>query len=97
MAECKHTAWAVVQSPTDPEMYAVEGIYLVADHLPIEDARLIAAAPELLEALKSLVADEWSEMDDDDLTYEVSQGNQMVIPYIAARAAISKAEGRSHD
>lgn len=44
--------WNVVPSPTDPEMYAVEGVYLVADALPIEDADLIAAAPDLLKALQ---------------------------------------------
>lgn len=43
--------WAVVQSPTDPEMYAVEGVYLVADDLPIEDANMIAAAPMLRDEL----------------------------------------------
>lgn len=43
--------WQVIPSPTDPEMFAVQGVYLVADNLPIEDARLIAAAPALLEAL----------------------------------------------
>lgn len=46
--------WEVIVSPTDPEMYAVKGVYLVADCLPIEDARLIAAAPELLEALEAI-------------------------------------------
>lgn len=45
----KHTPWVVVASPTDAEMCAVRGLYLVADLLPVEDARLIAAAPELLE------------------------------------------------
>ncbi|HWV54026.1 hypothetical protein [Pseudorhodoplanes sp.] len=59
-----------------------------------EEARLIAAAPDMLEALKALVDDQWDEMDDEDLQYELSQGNEMVRPYIAARAAIAKAEGR---
>lgn len=45
-----HTPWVVIASPTDAEMYAVQGVYLVADDLPIEDARLIAAAPDLLAA-----------------------------------------------
>jgi len=43
--------WEMVQSPTDPEMFAVQGSYLVADCLPIEDAHLIANAPKLLDAL----------------------------------------------
>ncbi len=45
-----HTPWAVIASPTDAEMYAVQGVYLVADKLPIEDAHLIASAPDLLAA-----------------------------------------------
>jgi len=40
--------WHVEQSPTDPEMFAVVGHYLVADALPIEDAKLIAASKDLL-------------------------------------------------
>lgn len=50
-------AWQVVASPTDPEMFAVRGVYLVADNLPIEDANLIAAAPALLAALEEIVSD----------------------------------------
>ena len=47
--------WSVAQSPTDPDMYCVGGSYIVADCLPIEDARLIAAAPDLLAALENVV------------------------------------------
>lgn len=46
--------WIVIQSPTDPEMYAVMGVYLVADKLPIEDAILISYAPEMLTELKGI-------------------------------------------
>ena len=48
----------------------------------IEDARLIAAAPELLEALKELA----------DL-YDTDEGCRSLPEYIAARAAIVKAIG----
>jgi hypothetical protein len=51
----QHTPWAVIQSPTDPEMSAVHGVYLVADNLPIEDAILIAAAPEMRSALEGVM------------------------------------------
>lgn len=50
------TPWTVQISKTDPETFEVRGAYLVADHLPIEDAVLIAAAPELSEALCDLMA-----------------------------------------
>ena len=49
--------WAIIQSPTDAEMYAVQGVYLVADKLPIEDAKLIAAAPHMLKSLRKLTAE----------------------------------------
>jgi hypothetical protein len=52
----KSVKWHIVPSMTDPEMFAVKGHYefgdlhpeyIVADNVPIEDATLIAAAPEL--------------------------------------------------
>lgn len=46
--------WRVEVGVSDPEMYSVKGSYLVADYLPIEDARLIAAAPDLLEACEAV-------------------------------------------
>ncbi len=85
----KHTPrrWAVIASPTDPEMYAVRGAYLVADNLPIEDAHKIAAVDDLLEALEALVArhrafctsPDWSGKDD--------------VRQALAQAAILKARG----
>lgn len=48
--------WHVIQSPTDPEMYAVQGEYLVADRLPIEDANLIAASEQLLQLARDFAA-----------------------------------------
>jgi hypothetical protein len=75
----KHTPWAVIASPTDPEMYAVRGAYLVADNLPIEDAHKIAAAPDLLKALEALVN-----------SFEKHRPKAL---WDAARDAIAKAKG----
>jgi len=47
-------------------------------HLPEDNARLIAAAPEMLEALKAVVA----------------VADRKTVEFDAARAAIAKAEGR---
>lgn len=106
MSGSKHTPgpWSVSKDGDDYNItYNDDGNWLATvydDDDPFEgrpeaDARLIASAPELLEALKALASEEWSEMDDDDLAYELSQGNEMVRSYIAARAALAKAEGRS--
>lgn len=46
--------WTVQQSKSDPGTMEVRGAYLVADHLPIEDANLIAAAPDLYDALRTI-------------------------------------------
>ena len=52
------------------------------------NARLIAAAPEMLEALKALVAYQA----DNETEY---LGMQQIIAYQRAKAAIAKAEGRA--
>ncbi len=61
-------------------MSAVHGVYLVADNLPIEDARLIAAAPVLLAELIAAV-----EIMDDQLCGDFPES------LAAMRAAIAKA------
>lgn len=76
--------WAVIASPTDPDMYAVCGAYLVADKLPIEDARLIAAAPDLLAALNAIA----------NGTVDPAIGLYLAVRYENfARAAIAKVRG----
>lgn len=59
---------------------------LVARRLTEANARLIAAAPDMLEALKA--AEEW-------MTREVAETRRMTLPPALgiARAAIAKAEG----
>ena len=79
MSAPMHTPWKVLPSPTDRELYAVAGEYLVADGLPIEDARLIAAAPCLLEALRFYASEAFD-----------GYGNRLGAK---ARAAILKATG----
>ena len=76
--------WRVVQSETDPELYAVRGVYLVADKLPLEDARLIAAAPEMLVMLCQYA---------DDLRYP-PEGDSRERRLAAVQAMIAKATGK---
>lgn len=90
------TPWRVVASKAYPEMYAVEGAYLVADNLPVEDANAIAAAPDLLDAVKGLLQayskpDERLCCDGRDCGCMGSTVHQMAEHY--ARKAIAKAKG----
>lgn len=78
--------WSVAQSPTDPDMYCVGGSYIVADCLPIEDARLIAAAPDLLEALQGLLAGVYGD------GYVLPAG---AVATCRARTTIAKATGNA--
>jgi acyl-coenzyme A synthetase/AMP-(fatty) acid ligase len=96
----EHTHTLVV---VDPEGYYAEGQYPARDedgyYLPddridcsehkVATARLIAAAPELLEALEAVVKT-LSDQDDEGL---IEHAQQM----IDARAAIAKATGATHD
>lgn len=84
--ETQYAPWSIVKSLREPEMYAVQGAYLVADFLPIEDARLIAASPELLKAAKRalrFIANTEGEMG------ETLESGDML------RAAIAKAIGEA--
>jgi hypothetical protein len=88
--------WAVIVSPTDPEMYAVRGVYLVADKLSIEDACLIAEAPKLLEALEALVARHRAFCTSPDWNGPDWNGKDDVEQALA-QAAILKARGGYND
>jgi hypothetical protein len=65
-------------------VYAANGMRVGTDHLSEDDARLIAASPDLLEACKALVR------------FVDSHGSEHInrVPFAAARAAIAKAEGK---
>jgi hypothetical protein len=55
----------------------------------IANARLIAAAPELLQALENLVA-KYDAMQDGNISAQLTNGD-----FFAARAAIAKAKGQA--
>src|SRR5262249_7521003 len=60
-----------------------------------EVARLIAAAPKLLIALRDLVGDcGYRTMSDDELRHEESLGNEFAPILLAARAALADAAGQ---
>jgi len=87
MSEFKHTtgAWEVLEASWDEDgnvRYSLAGIKQAS----VADARLIAAAPELLEALEAIT----------DL-YDTDEGCRSLPEYNAARAAIAKATGGTND
>jgi hypothetical protein len=58
------------------------------------DARLIASAPDLLAALKGCLPGlGWANYSDEEIAHELSRGNEQVSCIIAARTAITCAEG----
>ncbi len=61
---------------------------IMHDYNSLANARLIAAAPEMLEALKALIAYQA----DNETEY---LGMQQIVAYQRAKAAIAKAEGRA--
>lgn len=98
MSENKHTPWAVGPHPWPEQVgccplvgrpYSVHGTYNrnVAAANTLNIARLISAAPEMLEALSALDrmsrGVDWCDQDEQARRWAV------------ARAAIAKAEGRS--
>lgn len=94
MSTPKHTPgpWHYEQGKLGTTIWAAGRILIAKLSFPgagkpcpsLADARLIAAAPELLEALKALLADSGG-------TIGTSEGHGFAI---AARAAVAKAEGK---
>ena len=70
-------------------MSAVQGLYLVADNLPLEDARLIAAAPDLLAACARMLNFITNTEGELGTTFECADLARAAI----ARAAIARATG----
>lgn len=75
-----------------PECSVTMGEWLKANDNANANARLIAAAPELLGCLIELVS-EYEDYTDRDIDFEISQGNQILAQVKRARAAIAKATG----
>lgn len=96
MSEIKHTPgpWSVSFECVDPEwaIVATRGGVVIAnvnaDHLQDANARLIAAAPDLLEAVAGLIR--LSEA----IRHSVGLGKNQLERIERAKAAIAKAEGR---
>jgi len=86
----KHTPtdWVIRKQPgSDPVSYGVEtrdGNEVIASWITKTNARLIAAAPELLEALKSIEA--WLNERSSDVYFPIQLRQQAIV-------AISKAKG----
>ena len=80
----------IIYDASDLEGDGPDGHGMVCQDAVIEDARLIAAAPELLRIVKTLLAS-WECDPDEDAQYE-SLMDQAVGE---AREAIAKAEGRA--
>ncbi len=86
-----HAVGSVIAEAGDYSITAPDGVHdwFSAD-VEMANARLIAAAPELLEALRSL-ADRW------EILCEVIKPLINDEAYVAARAAIAKATGGVND
>ena len=86
--------WLMIEAGLFFDIMGPDGIYVVGDEGigpgggAEANARLIAAAPEMYEALKAVV--QWA----DDLRYYSDEGTELAPVFQAARAAVLKAEGR---
>lgn len=95
MSEFKHTPgpWSVGTTLADDKLAIIhdgDSVMAILTTCPpkMRDARLIAAAPDLLEALEALDA-LWSESE--------AQGVDFSAAIAKARAAIAKATGAGHE
>ena len=90
--DATHIARCFLPAPYKPAIDALEAIAIERKLAPVAEAnaRLISAAPELLEALEYVVR----QLADGD-NPELDEYGDEIDPFERARAAIAKAEGRS--
>lgn len=98
MSESKHTPgpWSYLPrhiAESEPEVRAPAG-WLICCTAGDEDARLIAAAPDLLAALRLLVDRNASISGDTIQLHLIGSHGEAIAALNRARAAIAKAEGR---
>jgi hypothetical protein len=91
--------WIVIErSMTDIAIgsndYPIAEVSFVGEVGTLANAKLLAAAPDLYEALEAMISDfGYGHMDDANLLHELNEGNETVRCLIKARAALQKAKG----
>jgi len=85
---------AMVPLASDASTHGEEGETVITEAEAISNARLIAAAPELLEALRALLAVQGvDEYDNDRVNRLVAEGDGFFAAIAKARTTIAKATG----
>lgn len=85
-----------VQTPEGRDGQCIAEVYNQTTPDTVANARLIAAAPELYEALRSLLAEVEADREAEDPQAR-TQMEWEDAPLAAARAALAKAEGRINE